>query len=76
LVKNRSAFDEDCRLADIVITRIKAPPACDAVASLVIDATDLTRHGAHMIDWNGPDSPPTVRVAIDMPDRPWRPGAQ
>ena len=76
LVKNRSAFDEDCRLADIVIARIKAPPACGAVASLVIDATDLARHGTHMIDWNGPDSPPTVRVAIDMPDRPWRPGAQ
>ena len=46
------------------------------VACLVIDATDLARHGTHMIDWNGPDSPPTVRVVIDMPDRPWRPGAQ
>lgn len=76
LVKDRSAFDEDCRAADIVIARIKAPPACRIAASLVIDATDLARHGTHVVDWNGPDSPPTLRMAIDTPDRPWRPASQ
>src|SRR5690606_12018447 len=76
LVKDRSAFDEDCRAADIVLARIKAPPACRIAASLVIDATDLARHGTHVVDWNGPDSPPTLRMAIDTPDRPWRPASQ
>lgn len=73
LVKDRSAFAEDCRLADIVIARIEAPPACRQAARLVIDSTDLARHGAHMIDWNGPGTPPTIRTAIDTPHRPWRP---
>ncbi|WP_421950467.1 ComEC/Rec2 family competence protein [Pelagibacterium sp.] len=72
LVKSRDAFDEDCRIADIVITRLTAPPQCDGATTLVIDALDLARHGAHMIDWNGPDLPPTIRTAIDGPDRPWR----
>jgi len=72
LVKSRDAFDEDCRIADIVITRLIAPPQCAQAATLVIDALDLARHGAHMIDWNGPGVPPTIRTAIDGPDRPWR----
>lgn len=76
LIEERSAFDEDCRLADIVISRIKAPPACEIAARLVIDATDLARHGTHMIDWNGPEIPPSLRVAIENRDRPWRPAAQ
>lgn len=76
LVKDRAAFDEDCRIADIVVTRIAAPPACADAAALVIDASDLVRYGAHMVDWNGPATPPTVRRAIDAPDRPWRPAAQ
>lgn len=72
LVKSRDAFDEDCRIADIVITRLTAPSQCEQVATLVVDASDLARHGAHMIDWNGPDLAPTIRTAIDGPDRPWR----
>jgi competence protein ComEC len=72
LVKSRDAFDEDCRLADMIVTRLAAPLQCAQTATLVIDAADLARHGAHMIDWNGPDLPPTIRTAIDGPDRPWR----
>ncbi|WMT90634.1 ComEC/Rec2 family competence protein [Pelagibacterium sp. H642] len=76
LVNARSAFDEDCRVADIVIARMDAPEACRATARLVIDATDLARHGAHMIDWNGPDALPRLRTAIDTPLRPWRLGIE
>ncbi|MAN77724.1 MAG: hypothetical protein CML24_11160 [Rhizobiales bacterium] len=72
LVKSRDAFDEDCRIADIVVTRLTAPPQCAVAATLVINASDLARHGAHMIDWNGPDLPPTIRTAIDGPSRRWR----
>ncbi len=72
LVKSRDAFDEDCRIAEIVIARLTAPPQCETAAKLVVDASDLARYGAHMIDWNGPDLPPTIRTAIDGPDRPWR----
>ncbi|HCO53543.1 MAG TPA: hypothetical protein DIT93_00815, partial [Pelagibacterium sp.] len=70
LVKSRDAFDEDCRIAEIVIARLTAPPQCKTAAKLVVDASDLARYGAHMIDWNGPDLPPTIRTAIDGPDRP------
>lgn len=72
LVQDRSAFDEDCRIADVVITRIKAPETCRSAAHLVIDASDLARYGAHMVDWNGPEASPTIRTGIDTPSRPWR----
>jgi competence protein ComEC len=72
LVKDRSAFDEDCRIADVVITRIKAPETCRSAARLVIDASDLARYGAHMVDWNGPEAAPSIRTGIDTPSRPWR----
>ncbi|AEQ51373.1 competence protein ComEC [Pelagibacterium halotolerans] len=72
LVRSRDVFDEDCRIAEIVVTRLNAPPQCRKAATLVIDASDLARHGAHMINWNGPDLAPTIRTAIDGPDRPWR----
>ncbi|HWJ87320.1 MAG TPA: ComEC/Rec2 family competence protein [Pelagibacterium sp.] len=73
LVKTRAAFDEDCRVADIVVTRLVAPSACREVARMVVDASDLERLGAHMIGWN--EKALTVRTAIDPPDRPWRIGS-
>lgn len=76
LVRDRSAFDEDCRIADIVIARIKAPSACRSTASLVIDVSDLARYGTHMVDWNGPDAPLGLRTGIDTSNRPWRLGAE
>ncbi|WP_417581450.1 ComEC/Rec2 family competence protein [Pelagibacterium sp.] len=72
LIKSRDLFEEDCRIADIVISRLEAPSQCHKAAALVIDASDLARYGAHMIDWNGPHLPPTIRTAIDGPNRPWR----
>lgn len=72
LVKDASAFDEDCRIAEIVISRINAPAVCAAAAILVIDGVDLARYGTHAIDWHGPDISPTIRTAVDEPSRRWR----
>lgn len=48
LVLGRDAFDEDCRIAAVVITPLAAPPGCDRHA-LVIDRDALGRLGAHAI---------------------------
>jgi competence protein ComEC len=44
LVQDDAAFEEDCRRAAIVITRLKAPPRCDA--ALVLDRDALSARGA------------------------------
>ncbi|RDE07969.1 ComEC/Rec2 family competence protein [Pelagibacterium lacus] len=76
LVKDRAAFEEDCRVADIVIARIPAPKSCENEAELVVDMWGLRDYGTHMVAWNGPYARPYVQTAIDNPNRPWRPGAQ
>jgi competence protein ComEC len=43
-VQDDAAFEEDCRRAAIVVTRLKAPPRCDA--ALVLDRDALTARGA------------------------------
>ena len=51
-VRKPSAFEEDCGRAEIVITRLKAPPHCTAL--LVLDRQALAARGAT-----------TIRVAQD-----------
>lgn len=46
-VQDFSAFEEDCRRAAIVITRLDAPPQCDA--ALVLDREALNQRGATAI---------------------------
>ena len=43
-VQDETAFEEDCRRAAIVITRLRAPPRCDA--ALVLDRDALAARGA------------------------------
>lgn len=76
LVKDASAFAEDCGIAHIVVSRIYAPATCAATATLVIDGADLARYGTHVINWHGPDIAPTVRTGVDNPERRWRLGIQ
>jgi competence protein ComEC len=43
-VQEFSAFEEDCRRAAIIISKLQAPSSCDA--ALVIDRTSLNERGA------------------------------
>ena len=47
-----AAFEEDCRRAAIVISRLEAPPTC--AASLVLDRDALTERGARRSALRGP----------------------
>ncbi len=53
LVNDARAFDEDCRIAALIVTSLKAPAACAETAAVIdrdaLDATgslELTRHDA------------------------------
>ncbi|RDI56708.1 competence protein ComEC [Microvirga subterranea] len=46
-VQDVAAFEEDCRRASVVITRLKAPPGCNA--ALVLDREALLARGATAI---------------------------
>ncbi len=46
-IRSHSAFDEECRSADIIVTPLNAPANCQA--HLIIDRPQLDRFGAHTI---------------------------
>ncbi|NIX77159.1 ComEC/Rec2 family competence protein [Microvirga terricola] len=50
-VQDRAAFEEDCRRAAVVITRLKVPPTCGA--PLVLDREALSTRGATTIRFEG-----------------------
>jgi competence protein ComEC len=55
-VQDFSAFEEDCRRATVVVTRLKAPPTCRA--RFIVDGEDLKERGATAISF----SPEAVEV--------------
>ncbi|EIM29690.1 ComEC/Rec2-related protein [Microvirga lotononidis] len=55
-VQDFTAFEEDCRRATVIVTRLKAPPICKA--SFVLDGDDLKERGATTIRFN----PETVEL--------------
>ncbi|MCF6303047.1 MAG: ComEC/Rec2 family competence protein, partial [Devosiaceae bacterium] len=69
LVKTRDAFDEDCRRANLVITRQKSPSSCRGITQ-VIDSLDLQNNGVHWLKWTGEEF--WIRQAISDIHRPWR----
>lgn len=69
LVTDKRALPEDCRRADILITRRPAPPGC--AAPLVIDRAFLAAHGATAIRF-GPDGPIVVTARNPGDVVPWR----
>lgn len=74
LVLKGEAFWEDCRLAGIVVSRLKAPDGCDDGA-IVIDRGSLERYGAHafyQIDGDN-SATPQFRIETAYPEipRPW-----
>ena len=70
LVTDRSAFEEDCRRADIVVTALLAPASC--AAPLVVDRSTLEETGAlGFVYRNGGWIRDTARAVGE--DRPWSP---
>jgi competence protein ComEC len=55
-VQDFSAFEEDCRRATVVVTRLKAPPTCRA--RFILDGEDLKERGATAISF----SPEAIEV--------------
>lgn len=69
LAKTPFASVEDCRRADIVISRFAVPPSCEA--AIIIDRTSLTNNGAAAI-LRGSDGRLTVRHAREsVHSWPW-----
>jgi competence protein ComEC len=70
LVMDKRAFAEDCARADILITRLRAPPGC--AAPLIADRTFLAVRGATAIRL-GTEGPEIVTArGADQP-KPWQP---
>jgi competence protein ComEC len=65
-VQEISAFEEDCRRAVIILTRLKAPPRCDA--GLVLDREALALRGATTLRFrdNGDVEIRSVRRGAEM----------
>jgi competence protein ComEC len=68
------ALAEDCRMADVVITRNEVPKGCTAGA-IVVDETDLKRFGAHAIYWPEGEitGAPRITTAYPRNRRPFMP---
>jgi competence protein ComEC len=49
-VQDFSAFEEDCRRAAVIVTRLDAPPTCRA--PFILDGTDLKERGATTISFS------------------------
>ncbi len=72
IAQHPAALAEDCRLADILITPLPAPPGC-APSRLLIDAGTLTSGGAHAVYFL-PDGGLRVESASQSRGRrPWVP---
>ena len=67
-VLDPAAFAEDCTHATVVVTALTAPQDCRA--TLVIDAADLARHGAHAVRIEGPAAV-RITTAYSATPRPW-----
>ena len=67
--RSEQAFDEDCRLADIIISRFRAPGGCDA-PMLLIDRAMLLAEGGHAI-WFDREGMSARSVEELRGNRPW-----
>ena len=70
IVEDAGGFAEECGVADLVVTRLRAPSFC--AAPVVVDADDLAAHGVHWLRWNADLERFEVRTAIGEHNRPWR----
>lgn len=70
LVTDKRAFPEDCARADILISRLRAPPGC--AAPLIADRTFLAAQGATAIRL-GATGPEVASTRGAGPPKPWQP---
>ncbi|UYO00336.1 MAG: ComEC/Rec2 family competence protein [Devosia sp.] len=71
IVRNPSAFAEDCGMHDLIIARIAIPAWC-ASQQPAIGPDDLARGGVQWLRWDAGDQDFEIRPAIPNPNRPWR----
>ncbi|MBM3567951.1 MAG: ComEC/Rec2 family competence protein [Alphaproteobacteria bacterium] len=69
LPRTARAVEEDCRMAEIVVTALPVRGRCPS-ARLVIDGEDLRRRGAHAL-WLGAGGPRLESVGDWRGTRPW-----
>lgn len=69
VVADARAFEEDCRVADILIARVPIPPSCRQ-PGIRIGRFDLWREGAHAV-WLADDEPRIWQARTPRPPRPW-----
>jgi len=72
-VTNPNAFDDDCRIADIIISPHKAPRRCHNSAKVILDRELLKRRGATsiIVDWNTVPATINLNHARGKYPRPW-----
>ncbi|HLB06200.1 MAG TPA: ComEC/Rec2 family competence protein, partial [Alphaproteobacteria bacterium] len=68
LIAHEAALEEDCTLADVVVSLVPVRGPCQA--PVVIDRFDLWRKGAHAV-WLGDDGVRAQSSADAQGDRPW-----
>jgi competence protein ComEC len=73
VTKDQAGFGDDCRSADLVVTRLYAPGGCKAETT-VIDARDLAKGGVQWLHWDATHQAFDVRPAVADLNRPWRAG--
>lgn len=75
LVRDARAFEEDCRIAALVVTRLRAPQECRATAA-VVDRDTLNATGALSLERRGGEfiGVPALDPAADRPWMRRRPG--
>lgn len=71
LVRHPSAFQEDCKRADVIVSRFSAPKTC--AAGLVIDRGSLSNGGAAAVKFIDGDRLGVVHAREAMQAWPWFP---
>ncbi|WP_201834130.1 ComEC/Rec2 family competence protein [Microvirga zambiensis] len=67
-VQNVAAFEEDCRRASVIISRLEAPPTCSV--DLLLDGNALKERGATTLRF-GPKDVEILSVREGREVRPW-----
>jgi competence protein ComEC len=70
IIKDASAFADECGRADLIVARVPAPVWC--TGGTVIDSAELAGHGVHWLRWDNTARRFEVRTAIGELDRAWR----
>nr|WP_314259554.1 ComEC/Rec2 family competence protein [uncultured Devosia sp.] len=70
VIRNASAFAEDCGLHQLIVARVRAPSTC--LGGQVVDVDDLAGGGVHWLRWDEVAARFEIRTAVPNLTRPWR----